>query len=105
MTLRDKVIDAIAGATRTAHTTLSEEERAADAVLALLPPCLTKADPDEPLFILRGHDKAAPATVRLWVHLGKIHGVSDAKIEGAEKIAREMEMYQAVLPERAKYAD
>lgn len=59
--------------------------------------CLNKALPDEPLFILRGKDKAAPATIRAWVNeriaLG-MNKISDEQIISALKIAAAMEQWQ-----------
>lgn len=30
------------------------------------PSCLTEADPDEPIFVLRANDELAPSIVRAW---------------------------------------
>jgi hypothetical protein len=50
--------------------------------------CLNKAADDEMLFVLRGHDVAAPAAVRAWIEerirLGK-NARDDAQIADAER--------------------
>lgn len=43
-----------------------EAALALEAELDTLDPCLLKAEPGEPLFILRAQDETAPTTVKLW---------------------------------------
>ena len=56
--------------------------------------CLNKARPDEMLFVLRAHDRAAPATIRFWVdqrvRLG-LNTANDSQIADAWNCAHEME--------------
>lgn len=68
--------------------------------------CLNKASADEPVFVLRANDPAAPQAVRLWADMaegGSLH--SPEKIAGARNAADEMEAWQrkkypeAVCPE------
>ncbi len=43
--------------------------------------CYAKAGPDEPLFILRGTDAAAPLIVRLWAAIREeTHGAADSEM-------------------------
>jgi hypothetical protein len=64
--------------------------------------CLNKAQPDEPLFVLRGHDRLASMTVRDWafrleslVTTGVIPDTEAirAKITEARKAAEAMEAW------------
>jgi hypothetical protein len=56
--------------------------------------CLSKAKDDEMVFVLRGHDKAAPIVIRAWIaeriRLGKNHP-GDAQLVEAEKCANIMQ--------------
>lgn len=52
--------------------------------------CLGKAKADEPVFVLRAHDKLAPIIVRQWAKLLKFDGSTSPKIEDAFKLADEM---------------
>ena len=58
--------------------------------------CLNKASYDEMLFVLRGHDIAAPATIRAWIkeriRLGK-NTWNDEQILEAEACAKFMEAH------------
>jgi len=65
--------------------------------IARLDSCLNSAHDNEPLFILRGKDPAAPAAIRAWteerIALG-INTRSDDKMVSAATVAQEMEAYQ-----------
>lgn len=52
--------------------------------------CYTWADPDEPMFVLLGRDKHAPALVWLWAVLGELDSESPEKIAEARQCAIEM---------------
>ena len=54
-----------------------------------------KADLDEPVFVIRAQDIAAPVIVELYaLHLTTLHGVRPEKVESARKVAREMRRWQ-----------
>jgi hypothetical protein len=53
--------------------------------------CYDKADPDEPLFVLRAQDRLAPVLVRLWADLAAQHGCPEPKVMGARVAAMKME--------------
>lgn len=58
--------------------------------------CLSKANYDEPLFILRATDKAAPVAIRAWIEERIASGQntrSDEKMISAAELATEMEAY------------
>lgn len=56
-----------------------------------------KAQDNEPVFVLLGRDKQAPAIIRLWAaHRAIAEGPSAQTLE-AERIADEMEAYSATL--------
>lgn len=62
--------------------------------------CYAKADPDEPLFILRAKDPLAPALVRMWAHVrevydGRLGLIDSRKYLEAHDCAREMENWRA----------
>lgn len=58
--------------------------------------CLNKASLDEPLFVLRGKDRLAPAVVRFWAELAeKEKAHEDYKIAEANLCAGEMETWRA----------
>lgn len=60
---------------------------------------------EEPVFILRAQDIAAPAAIRAWVKLAKSLGASAHILESAESLARAMEGWPlrklADMPESA----
>lgn len=68
------------------------------------PSCLTKAADDEPVFVLRGQDKLAPALVRAWAVLAALHGCGDDKVIEARYAAQKMEDWQAQTG-RGKWPD
>lgn len=45
--------------------------------------CLSKADPDEPMFVLLGRDPAAPILINLWADIRSRMGEEQEKIEEA----------------------
>ncbi len=57
--------------------------------------CLAKLHPDEPYFVLRGQDVLAPAIVRRWADRAREADVDPAKIAEADRIAYDMERWQA----------
>lgn len=61
--------------------------------------CLNKAADEEPVFVLRAKDAAAPNTIRCWAEERMERGLniaSDQKIVDALAIAERMEQWQAV---------
>lgn len=55
--------------------------------------CLNKAHPEEPIFVLRAKDPAAPATVRLWAAMAVgIH--EPEKLKEADMLASEMDAWR-----------
>ena len=56
--------------------------------------CLAKAAIDEPIFVLRGQDKLAPALVRAWAALAREHGCSPDKTNEAVMLACSMEAWR-----------
>lgn len=67
--------------------------------------CYDKAAPDEPLFVLRGSDPAAPAAIRAWAMQAREVGHREEKVQGALEHAREIEAWQAENPGRVKRPD
>lgn len=49
-----------------------------------------KALDDEPLFVLRGQDKLAPALISLWCEMAERTGTGPSKIAEARHIAEQM---------------
>jgi len=63
--------------------------------------CLGKADPNEPVFILRGQDKLAPMLVRAWADALELHApgaragaAMKRKAARARELAARMERWQ-----------
>jgi hypothetical protein len=55
-----------------------------------------KADLDEPVFVIRAQDIAAPVIVELYaLHLTTLK-VGQAKIDSARKVAREIRVWQQI---------
>lgn len=52
--------------------------------------CLGKAADNEPVFILRGQDKLAPALVVAWARLAAEHGCGMGKVKEALDLAHSM---------------
>ncbi len=65
--------------------------------------CLNKAADDEPLFVLRAHDKLAPVVIRLWADLAQLHGCDIIKVTSAKMMAQRMERY--ALEHGGKFPD
>jgi len=65
--------------------------------------CLNKAGDTEMLFVLRGHDLAAPSAIRAWieerVRLGK-NAITDGQIEEALHAASIMEEEKRAAEDR-----
>jgi hypothetical protein len=55
--------------------------------------CLDKVADDEPIFVLRGQDKLAPALVRLWADLAELHGCDPHKLFEARLLAGQMDCW------------
>ncbi len=45
--------------------------------------CYSKAEPDEPMFVLLGRDPAAPIVINLWADIRSRMGEEQAKVEEA----------------------
>ena len=56
--------------------------------------CLGRAAEDEPVFVLRAHDRAAPGAIRDWAARARRMGGSELKAAGAMDVALEMEAWQ-----------
>lgn len=59
--------------------------------------CLNKAGDDEPVFVLRAKDKAAPLAIRLWCHERVMLGLNkgdDEQIVEARECADQMDDYR-----------
>jgi hypothetical protein len=54
----------------------------------------TVAD-DEPIFVLRAHDKLAPVLVVLWCQLASLHGCPAAKVDETYGLLNRMRHWQA----------
>jgi hypothetical protein len=52
--------------------------------------CYQNAEPDEPLFVLLGRDKHAPALVWLWAVLRELDGEDPAKVAEARECVDDM---------------
>lgn len=58
--------------------------------------CLNKAQADEPIFVLRGHDPLAPQVIRLWAAMaGGLH--EETQIIEALSFADDMETWRNEL--------
>jgi len=56
--------------------------------------CYSKAEPDEPMFVLLARDKGAPELVRKWARDRRQKGEPEAKIEEAFACADAMEAWR-----------
>jgi hypothetical protein len=56
--------------------------------------CYEKAEPDEPIFVLRAQDILAPEMVREWAYRAAVLGSPREKIVEARKLADRMEDWQ-----------
>lgn len=66
--------------------------------------CFVKAAWHEPLFILRAQDALAPTTVSMWVMLGRLVGVPQAKLEAAAAWPKKAIDWQ-IRNEKGKWPD
>jgi hypothetical protein len=57
--------------------------------------CYANAEPDEPMFVLLGHDKHAPALVWLWAVLRELDGESPEKVAESRACVTAMVEYGA----------
>lgn len=66
--------------------------------------CYANADPNEPMFVLLGRDKHAPALVREWADLREREGEDSRKVAEARQCADAMANYRSdlILKRRAK---
>jgi len=55
--------------------------------------CFSKAADDEPIFVLRAHDKLASEVVRFWASLAEENGTPYETTEGAKRVAMKMEKW------------
>jgi hypothetical protein len=55
--------------------------------------CYAKAGPDEPIFVLLGRDKQAPALVRIWAQVREDTGEDPEKVAEARACADTMEVW------------
>ena len=56
--------------------------------------CYANADPDEPMFVLLGRDRQAPALVRQWARGRQAMGEKPEKVQEAFDCARAMETWR-----------
>ena len=56
--------------------------------------CYTRADPDEPMFVLLARDPLAPALVELWASLREHLAGNPSKVAEARACARAMREYK-----------
>jgi hypothetical protein len=57
--------------------------------------CLQNAGDDEPIFVLRAHDKCAPGVVRHWAAIAEAHRAPPNKVYEARALAERMLVWQA----------
>jgi hypothetical protein len=58
-----------------------------------IPASAALTPPDEPVFLLRGLDICAPATVRFWAQEAQEHGVHELTVKAALQVAADMEAW------------
>lgn len=56
--------------------------------------CYTKADPDEPMFVLLARDPLAPMLVRLWADLRSYLADNPSKVFEAHECAASMDSWR-----------
>jgi len=59
--------------------------------------CYTRAEPDEPMFVLLGRDPHAGALVRLWVEIRRKAGEDPEKLAEALRCAEAMDAWARKL--------
>jgi hypothetical protein len=57
--------------------------------------CYANAEPDEPIFVMRGKDRHAPRLVRAWAAFRREEGEDPAIVQGAFDIADAMDLWRA----------
>lgn len=57
-------------------------------------PCFKKAADDEPIFVLRAHDRLAELVVRYWADLAQQAGVRIEKVYDARRVATDMRLWR-----------
>lgn len=62
--------------------------------------CLSKAEPDEPMFVLLGRDPVAPMLVNMWVEVRSRMGEEQEKCEEALACADQMTLWLEKLGKR-----
>lgn len=55
---------------------------------------------DEPVFLLRGQDVAAPAAVEAWANLAYANGADSKIVEAAREQASDMLLWQATVRQK-----
>lgn len=58
--------------------------------------CYSRAEPDEPMFVLLARDPLAPALVRIWAAWREHTRGKDAKTVEAERCADDMQAWKAL---------
>ncbi len=66
---------------------------------------VTQFPEDEPLFLLRGQDKAAPGTIACYLPESRDAGASEEHIAAAHEAYKVMETWQAANRDRVKVPD
>lgn len=61
--------------------------------------------PDEPVFVLRGQDRATPNTIRRWAIEAEAIGADRETVAEAEHVAGLIEAWQQANPDRVKVPD
>lgn len=51
------------------------------------------AEPEEPVFVLRAHDRLAPTVARIWIAIAILVGCPANKCRDAERLVVEMERW------------
>lgn len=67
--------------------------------------CLNKAGDDEPIFVLRGQDRAAPGAIRQWAERAKRMGCPTEKWQEAMDCAMAFEEWGRFNEDRVKCPD
>jgi hypothetical protein len=55
---------------------------------------LAKVGDDEPIFVVRAHDRCAPGTIRDWARRAHALGAPDEKVKSAMECAVDVELWQ-----------
>lgn len=66
--------------------------------------CYDRAEPNEPIFVLRAQDIIAPEIVREWAFRAKKAGAPREKVDEARRLADQMEDWQ-IENDRRKVPD